>query len=209
MSEPSSNPKSPLGFDEIIAIFVAFSTLGTIFILSFPSTERGLNIFETGTSAPTSEKLAPGEQTPQTPVNSTVNPGQVPAVGPQSTNPATSPQGNSTAWGGLALPFFSPNPNGNPTEAPTGEGSTEVTSPSDETPTLSSPTTEETLPTESGETPKPTSSPSATPTDETPTLSSPTTEETLPTESGKTPKPTSSPSTTPTTEGKTDSTPKP
>ncbi|HEY9836290.1 MAG TPA: hypothetical protein V6D27_05285, partial [Vampirovibrionales bacterium] len=173
MSEPSSNPKKPLGFDEIIAIFVAFSTLGTIFILSFPSTERGLNIFETGTSAPTSEEAASREQTPETPVNSGVNSGPVPAVGPQSTNPTTSPQGNSTAWGGLALPFFSPNPNGNPTEAPTGEGSTEVTSPSVETPTLSSPTTEETLPKESGETPKPTSSPSATPTDETPTLSSP------------------------------------
>lgn len=172
MSEPSSKPKSPLGFDEIIAIFVAFSTLGTIFILSFPSTERGLNIFETGgTRSPSSQGVVPTRQAPQTPVNPFVNPGQVPAVGPQSTNPPNSPQGSSTpllggstAWGGLALPLFSPNPDLNPTEAPTGEGSGEATSIIEETPPLSNPTTEETLPTESEETPNPSSSPSATPT---------------------------------------------
>ncbi|MBO0350108.1 hypothetical protein J0895_13495 [Phormidium pseudopriestleyi FRX01] len=181
MSEPSSKPKSPLGFDEIIAIFVAFSTLGTIFILSFPSTERGLNIFETGTRSPASEGVVPRDQTPQTPVNPWVNPGQVPAVSPQSSNPSTSPEGNSTtflgdstAWGGLALPLFSPNPDLNPTEAPTGEGSPEAISPSEATPSLSSPSTEETLPTESGETPNPTSSPSATPTTEGTTDSPPT-----------------------------------
>ncbi|AFY85124.1 hypothetical protein [Oscillatoria acuminata] len=182
MSEPSSQPKSPLGFDEIIAIFVAFSTLGTIFILSFPSTERGLNMFETGgTRSPGSEGVVPREeQTPQTPVNPFVNPGQVPAVGPQSGNPTNSPEGNSTpllggstAWGGLALPLFSPNPDLNPTEAPTGEGSGEVSSPSQETPILSSPTTEETIPTESEETPNPSSSPSATPTTEGTTDSTP------------------------------------
>ncbi|MGL5193894.1 MAG: hypothetical protein ACRC8Y_09935 [Chroococcales cyanobacterium] len=143
MSEPSSKPKSPLGFDEIIAIFVAFSTLGTIFILSFPSTERGSNIWETGTRSPTSEGVVPREQAPQTPVNPWVTPQGVPAVGPQSTNPTTSPQGNSTpllgnstAWGGLALPLFSPNPDLNATEAPTGEGSAEASSPSAETPPL-------------------------------------------------------------------------
>lgn len=173
MSEPSSKPKSPLGFDEIIAIFVAFSTLGTIFILSFPSTQRGLNIFETGTTSPTSERTVPQEQTPQTPLNPFANPGQVPTVGPQSSNPTTSAQenstpllGNSTAWGGLALPFFAPNPDLNPTAAPTEEGSTEATSPSEETPNLSSPTPEETVPTELAETPNPTSAPSATPTTE-------------------------------------------
>lgn len=159
MSEPSSKPKSPLGFDEIIAIFVAFSTLGTIFILSFPSTQRGLNIWETGNPSPTSEGGVPRGQAPQTPVNPFVNPGQIPAVGPQSSNPTTSPQGNSTpvrgnstAWGGLAVPLFSPNPDLNPTAAPTGEGSPEAT--------------EETLPTESGETPNPTASALATPTTE-------------------------------------------
>ncbi|WP_254566688.1 hypothetical protein [Oscillatoria sp. HE19RPO] len=173
MSEPNSKPKSPLGFDEIIAIFVAFSTLGTIFILSFPSTERGLNMFETGTRSPASEGVESGGETPQTPMNPFVNPGQVPAVGPQSTNPTNSPEenstsslGNSTAWGALALPLFSPNPNLNSTEASTEEGSPEATSPSEETPILSSPTTEETIPTESGETPTPTASPSATPTSE-------------------------------------------
>ena len=173
MSEPSSKPKSPLGFDEIIAIFVAFSTLGTIFILSFPSTERGLNMFETGTRSPTSERVAPGVQTPQNQVTPWVTPQGGPAVGPQSTNPTTSPQGNSTAWGGLALPFFSPNPDLNPTAAPPGEGSPEVTSPTEETAPLSSPTTEETLPAEPGETPTPTSSPSATPTTEGTTDSAP------------------------------------
>ncbi|MCT7969036.1 hypothetical protein NG799_22240 [Laspinema sp. D1] len=180
MSEPSSKPKSPLGFDEIIAIFVAFSTLGTIFILSFPSTERGLNIFETGTRSPSSEGVVPRDKTPQTPVNPFVNPGQVPAVGPQSSNPTTSPQGNptplrgaSTAWGGLAVPLFSPNPDLNPTKAPTGEGSGEATSPAQETPILSSPTTEESIPTEPRESTNPTSSPSATPTTEATTDSTP------------------------------------
>ncbi|MCT7974975.1 hypothetical protein NG793_23485, partial [Laspinema sp. C5] len=203
MSEPSSKPKSPLGFDEIIAIFVAFSTLGTIFILSFPSTERGLNIFETGTTSPTSEGVIPRGQTPQTPVNPLVNPGQVPPVSPQSSNPTTAPQGNSTsffgnstAWGGLAVPLFSPNPALNPTEAPTREGSGEATSTSPGTPILSSPTTEKTTPTEPPKSPNPTSSPSATPTTEGKTDSTPT-------EPPKSPNPTSSPSATPTTEGKT------
>lgn len=173
MSEPSSKPKSPLGFDEIIAIFVAFSTLGTIFILSFPSTQRGLNMFETGTRSPSSEEVVPTEQTPQTPVNPFLNPEQVPGVSPQSSNPPTSSEGNSTtdpgdstAWGGLALPLFSPNPNLNSTETPTEEGSSEATSPAEETPILSSPTPEELMPTESGETLNPASSPSATPTTE-------------------------------------------
>lgn len=175
MTEPNPTPKSPLGFDEIIAIFVAFSTLGTLFILSFPSTERGLNIFETGTRSPTSERVVPREQTPQTPVNPLVNPQQqVPAVGPQSSNPTTSLEGDLTAWGGLALPFFSPNPDLNPTAAPTGEGSAKATSPSDETLILSSPITEETIPTELRKTPNPTSSSSATPTTEGTTDSIPT-----------------------------------
>lgn len=174
MSEPNSKPKSPLGFDEIIAIFVAFSTLGTIFILSFPSTQRGLNMFETGTRSPSSEEVLPREQTPQTPVNPFLNPEQVPGVSPQSSNPPTSAEGNSTtnvlgdssAWGGLALPLFSPNPNLNPTETPTGKESPEVSAPAEETPILSSPTPEELMPTESGETPNPASSPSETPTTE-------------------------------------------
>jgi hypothetical protein len=74
--------------------------------------------------------------------------------------------GTSTAWGGLALPRFSPNPDLNPTEVPRGEGSAEASSILEETPILSSPTTEESISTESGETPNPTSSPSATPTTE-------------------------------------------
>ncbi len=160
MSNSGSTPKSPLGFDEIIAIFVAFSTLGTIFILSFPSTERGLNIFENRTTSPTSESPSSTPQTPQNPLNPSVNPGQVPSLLPGSTNPATSPQDNSTpisgnpgAWGGLALPFLAPNPT-NAEATPT---------PANERTTLSSPTNEETTPRESLETPVPNLAPSATP----------------------------------------------
>jgi hypothetical protein len=130
-------------------------------------------MFETGTRSPTAEGVVPGGETPQTPLNPFLNPEQVPGVSPQSSNLPTSPEGNSTtvpgdstAWGGLALPLFSPNPNLNPTETPNEEESSEATSPAEETPILSSPTPEEAMPTESGETPNPASSPSATPTTE-------------------------------------------
>jgi hypothetical protein len=166
MSEPGSTPKSPLGFDEIIAIFVAFSTLGTIFILSFPSTERGLNIFETRTGSPSAETTTPTGPTPQPLITPPVTtPQGVPPLSPQSTNPLTSPGGTSTsnpsAWGAFALPLFSPPET---LDSDPGEAATEGISREDETQTLTSPMDQET-----GliETTNPESSPLATPNPET------------------------------------------
>ncbi|MFH7024712.1 MAG: S-layer homology domain-containing protein [Heteroscytonema crispum UTEX LB 1556] len=93
-SDPKSSRTSALGFDEFIAILVAFATIGAILFWAFSRRDTGWNFSGLLTPSPTP---SPRVQPNQDNLGNLLSPSPVPSVPPNAgSNPKTSPAPGAT-----------------------------------------------------------------------------------------------------------------